>query len=201
MGFLRRAPKRIFRQQFVFPLQSYGHHVRQALFSSGSNKCNTRLDSTPEAGTAEPPPEVSKLVDKKVWQRLDNPHRNSIFPWRHETELLPRLLPPYDVQGGLMGPGVPPMPGPLRFIFMQLSAKNLNIPFFRAFFGSAWKQNLADASGWAFSQAVAGVLSNTYRGKKTKALCALLRVYCVTFIANIAQFHSRILYRKMVIMS
>jgi hypothetical protein len=49
---------------------------------------------------------------------------------------------------------------------MVTAAKHLKIPFFRAVFGSAWKQNLADASGWAFSQAVAGVLSNTYRGKR-----------------------------------
>jgi hypothetical protein len=105
-------------------------------------------------------------VAKRVWQRLDNPHRNSIFPWRHETDRLPRLLPPYDVQGGLLGPGISPMSGPVRFISMVTAAKHLKIPFFRAVFGSAWKQNLADASGWAFSQAVAGVLSNTYRGKR-----------------------------------
>jgi hypothetical protein len=166
MGLIRRAPKRIFRRLSVFPLQSYRQHVRQALFSSGSSKCDTQLLSTPEAGTASPA-EASKLVDKKVWQRLDNPHRNSIFPWRHEIELLPRLLPPvYDGQDGLMGPGIPPIPGPLRFMFTQASARNLNIPMFRALFGTAWKQNLADASVWAFSQAVAGVLSNTYRGKR-----------------------------------
>jgi hypothetical protein len=57
------------------------------------------------------------------------------------------------------------MHGFLRFIFLQLSAKNLNIPWYQGLFGSAWKQDLADASGWAFSQAVAGVLSNTYRGE------------------------------------
>jgi hypothetical protein len=57
------------------------------------------------------------------------------------------------------------MPGFLRFIFLQLSAKNLNIPWYQGLLGSAWKQDLADASGWAFSQAVAGVLSNTYRGE------------------------------------
>jgi hypothetical protein len=166
MEFMGRAPKRIFRNLPAFRLQSHRQHcVRQALFSSGRSKCNTQLVSISEAGTASSPAESSKLVAKKVWQRLDNPHRNSIFPWRHETELLPRLLPPYDVQDGLLGPGVPPMPGPLRFIFMVAAAKSLKIPIFRALFGSAWKQNLADASGWAFSQAVAGVLSNTYRGK------------------------------------
>jgi hypothetical protein len=172
---MRKASKRL----LVVPLQ-------QVLFTSGSNKWNTRLWwSTPEAAGASPTDTASKLVDnnKKMWQRVDNPHRNCIFPWRHETELLPRLLPPYDIQGGLIGPGVPPMPGLLRFIFLQLSAKNLNIPWYQGLLGSAWKQDLADASGWAFSQAVAGVLSNTYRGENGfffSATFLFLQSYTVT---------------------
>ena len=41
------------------------------------------------------------------------------------------------------------------------AANNLNIPWYALPF-SGWKQELADSSAWAFSQAVAGVLSNTY---------------------------------------
>jgi hypothetical protein len=37
----------------------------------------------------------------------------------------------------------------------------LNVPWYEVIF-SGWKQELADSGAWAFSQAVAGVISNTY---------------------------------------
>jgi hypothetical protein len=101
-------------------------------------------------------------VEEKVWQNVKG--RKTIFPWRHETEPLERLIDP-NVHGGVFGPGMRPFPWFIKVLMTQAAAVHLNVPWYKVLTTSAWKQELADASGFAFSQAVAGVLSNTYKGE------------------------------------
>ena len=127
------------------------------------NMWKTRHSSTPVTpgdATAE------KLVDKTAWEeKLKSAKgKRTIFPWRHEVEPLERLVDP-NIQGGLLGPGIAPMPWFMKHLFTLVSAVHLNIPWYSVFLDSKWKQELADASGFAFSQAVAGVLSNTYKSE------------------------------------
>ena len=90
-----------------------------------------------------------------------------IFPWRHDTELLPRLVPGSDefkLQGGYFGPGDPfPLKTGLEIgVYQSLSAFLIGVPLHKVPF-SGWKQELALSSSWAFTQAVAAMMSNLYR--------------------------------------
>lgn len=128
----------------------------------------TKHSSTPasdDAATA-----AAKLVKEKVWEKQVNPKR-TIFPWRHETEPLGRLVDT-RIQGGVLGPGMAGAPFWIKHLFTQAAAVHLNIPWYKVMTTSAWRQELADASGFAFTQAVAGVLSNTYKGK-----CLCFKMY------------------------
>jgi len=134
------------------------HNARRALCGASCDDNNRHLSTpaTPSDAAA------SKLVEEKVWENVQG--RKTIFPWRHETEPLERLVDP-TVHGGVTGPGMRPLPWWLKHLFTQASAVHLNVPWYKVFTTSAWSQELADASGFAFSQAVAGVLSNTYKGE------------------------------------
>jgi len=79
-----------------------------------------------------------------------------VFPWRHDEALLPRLM-----EGAVFGPGFPTVPGYLEFLTNHVGGLHLQVPWSQLF-RQTWKQELADSGSWAFSQAVAGVLSNSY---------------------------------------
>jgi hypothetical protein len=90
-----------------------------------------------------------------------------IFPWRHDTELLPRLVRGSDefkLQGGYLGPGDPlPLKTNFRISsYQSWSAFLIGVPWYEVPF-SGWKQELALSSSWAFTQAVAAIMSNLYR--------------------------------------
>jgi len=89
----------------------------------------------------------------------------AIFPWRHEEEKLPRLIPgtlEHFQQGGALGPGFPfQLPPFMQFVLGTIAATRLKIPWYHQLIGG-WKEELAESSAWAFSQGVSAVLSNTY---------------------------------------
>jgi len=115
--------------------------------------------------------EASDAVADTVWQgklpkstaTVINPR--AVFPWRHEDYPLPRLIPGSEecvAQGGTYGPGFPYLEKHLQFVVTHFAASQLGTPWYQLLF-NGWKQDLAASSSWAFSQAVAGLLANTYR--------------------------------------
>ena len=105
-------------------------------------------------------------------------HRASpppLFPWRHSPELLPRLDPTrveYEEQGQLLGGGVTKSTtmngGGSRQWWDEEMATAwlfLNVPLVQLAFFSDWKQEMATDMSWAFTQGVAGILSNVYQGR------------------------------------
>ena len=95
-----------------------------------------------------------------AWKVAASKKSTAVFPWRHETQLDTWLQ-----EGRLWGPTMPSISPLGRTIMTHATAANtLQIPWYELPF-SGWKQELADSTSWAFSQAVAGVLSNTYHGE------------------------------------
>ena len=89
----------------------------------------------------------------------------AIFPWRHEETLLPRLRPEDDEENtAIYGPGLPSVPRHMEFAMTHVAGWQMQIPWYQLF-STGWKNQLADSGSWAFSQAVAGIVSNTYNGK------------------------------------
>eukprot|EP00934_Nitzschia_sp_Nitz4_P005750 Nitzschia sp. Nitz4//scaffold183_size43938//7266//8359//NITZ4_007265-RA/size43938-augustus-gene-0.69-mRNA-1//1//CDS//3329539599//5740//frame0 len=86
-----------------------------------------------------------------------------LFPWRHSPRPLPRLDPDSDEfaqVGQLLGGNVYSSNQTsdavlAAYIFMDT-------PWYRMLNFSSWKQELADNMSWAFTQGVAGILSNVY---------------------------------------
>ena len=101
--------------------------------------------------------------------------RPPLFPWRHSPELLPRLDPTrveYEEIGDLLGGGVTKssttMPTTRRQWWDEERATAwlfLNVPLTQVAFFNDWKQDMADDMSWAFTQGVAGILSNVYQGR------------------------------------
>ncbi|GKY96823.1 hypothetical protein MPSEU_000641500 [Mayamaea pseudoterrestris] len=80
-----------------------------------------------------------------------------LFPWRHEPSenLLPRLqfgTPEYLADVRLPND----VQGMLAFLFLK-------VPFWKVFFGTTWRNELAESSAFAFAQATAGIISNVYK--------------------------------------
>ena len=78
-----------------------------------------------------------------------------LFPWRHEYELIPRLVPgtsEYDddvvlTQRAQSG---------IAYSFLD------NVSLLNAFLTKKWQVDLAEGAAYAFSRAVAGICANTY---------------------------------------
>lgn len=143
--------------------------------ASLQRKCCLSLSSEPRLpfrlSQVEGEPGSAAIAAEGVWDgkkipnaSMVNPH--VIFPWRHDTELLPRLVVGSDefkLHGGYYGPG-DPFNCPIRNmpLFTTFAANLIGVPWYKIPF-SGWRQELADSSSWAFTQAVAAMMSNLYR--------------------------------------
>ena len=116
-------------------------------------------------------PGSAAIPAEGVWDGKRFPHASManprvIFPWRHDTELLPRLVrgsDEFELQGGYYGPGDPFKTGSVKIPFMQsVAAYWTGVPWYEVPF-SGWKKELATSSAWAFTQAVAEMMSNLHR--------------------------------------
>lgn len=118
---------------------------------SNGNRRFSSVDSPAEAAKIA---DAAKLnLDEAVGVKQNSP----LFPWRHETSenLLPRLQfgsPEYladvrlpnDIQG-------------------MLAVMFLKVPFWKVFFGTSWRDELAESCAFAFAQGTAGIISNVYK--------------------------------------
>jgi len=102
-----------------------------------------------------------------------NPHKNespvlkfpprAVFPWRHSTVPLPRLIPnteEFVSQGGYIGPHMPAMNMFLRGLAWMNAAGFLGAKFIHY---SRWKSDLEYAFQHAFAVAVQGMLEDVYK--------------------------------------
>lgn len=105
---------------------------------------------------------AKKLLEKVRFAKVTPP---LLFPWRHEQELLDRLIPgtrDFDEKGPLLGGGVSSSnPGFDAFFTAKMF---LNEPIYKIMFFNQWKAALAENFSWAFTHGVAGIFSNVYNG-------------------------------------
>jgi hypothetical protein len=98
---------------------------------------------------------------KAPFQKVSQP---GLFPWRHQSDPLPRLIPGTreneEKQFLLGGHVVSSSPNidalATEFIFLKVPWYNL------LFFRRAWEADLVESMHWAFYQAVPAILSNTF---------------------------------------
>jgi hypothetical protein len=135
---------------------SFSTFPTQNIVSHESSTSNT----TRKIVSSPPPIEEEILGPKK-----DAP--TILFPWRHETSLLDRLTPgtlDYVTKGHLLST-TKMKPGNATLNTYATAYMFLDVPWYSLVFGSSWKSELTDSMAWAFSQGVAGLLSNLYQGE------------------------------------
>eukprot|EP00934_Nitzschia_sp_Nitz4_P005467 Nitzschia sp. Nitz4//scaffold183_size43938//3886//6747//NITZ4_007264-RA/size43938-processed-gene-0.12-mRNA-1//-1//CDS//3329539596//5457//frame0 len=85
-----------------------------------------------------------------------------VFPWRHEEDLLPRLVEgtvDYELKGELLTTSTR-QPGNRTMNTLASAFMFLEVPLYQFLFFSSWKADLAESMSWAFTQGVAALLSN-----------------------------------------
>jgi len=143
---------------FSFSSKCYRVAIRRPHISIRQSR---RIATKSKVQSAEANAETEFFFNKRA-HRVKNP---ILFPWRHAEEPLPRLIPETDefmLHGGYVGPNMPALPQTGRASMLLASAISLEIPWWKIITRS-WEQDLANQMAWAFSQSVAGILSNTYR--------------------------------------
>jgi hypothetical protein len=96
------------------------------------------------------------------------PTKKLIFPWRHEEYPLPRLVPgtlDYDTKSHYLLSTTSMTPGNPTMNALATAFMFLDVPFYQFLFFGSWKHDLADSMSWAFTQGVAGLLSNLSLGE------------------------------------
>jgi hypothetical protein len=101
---------------------------------------------------------------KAPFQKVSQP---GLFPWRHEPDLLPRLIPgtpDFEQKGQLLGGNIvsssPNMDALATEYFF------LKVPWYKLLFlRRAWEEDLALSMQWAFHQAVPAMLSSVFSSK------------------------------------
>ncbi|KAG7337062.1 hypothetical protein IV203_008194 [Nitzschia inconspicua] len=128
--------------------------VVNATNGGGGPEATTTVDGKPI------PPAIESLL-KAPYQKVSQP---GLFPWRHEEEPLPRLIPgtpDYETKGFLLGGNIlssSPNMDALATEYLFLKVPWYNLLFFRR----AWEADLVESMQWAFFQAVPAMLSNTF---------------------------------------
>jgi hypothetical protein len=130
--------------------------LKRRLFSSQKFTEGTTTADDAAAVAAE------KLLKKARFAKVAPP---TLFPWRHEEEVLDRLIPgtrDFEEKGPLLGGGVSSSnPGFDAFATANIF---LNEPLYKIMFFNQWKAALAENFSWAFTQGVSGIFSNVYNG-------------------------------------
>ncbi len=130
-----------------------------------TSNCNDRNKSSGGSGS---PNEAT--IDNGKNQKQPNDHNyvkldpRAIFPWRHSSQPLPRLIPnsiEFETQGGYIGPRLPPFDAPFRGVVWLCSSVFLGSGIFNYF---EWKRRLEEGFQLAFAVAVQGLLMDVYCG-------------------------------------
>lgn len=84
----------------------------------------------------------------------------TVFPWRHDDKLLPRLVPgtlEHTTQGHLLSSTNTPL-GNATLNAVTTAYMFLDVPIWQLFLFPIWKAELADSMSWAFTQGVSNLL-------------------------------------------
>lgn len=87
----------------------------------------------------------------------------ALFPWRHSSHPLPRLVPSkeeFETEGGYIGPHMPPMNAFLRGLAWYNSCGFLGA---RLLTYGKWKSEIEDNFRHAFTVSVQGLLQDVYQ--------------------------------------
>lgn len=118
----------------------------------------SKLSSSNESFADEPNPKKHESVAMKLDPR-------AVFPWRHSSFPLNRLVPgtsEFKEQGGFIGPHLPPMTKPFRALAWINAAGFLGAKILSY---KSWKRDLEMAFMTAFALGVDGMLHDVYRVK------------------------------------
>lgn len=139
--------------------------IHQRAFSSDVNppteKTTPKESASKQVEEGEPSPKEQATVDNGT-----EPSNKIIFPWRHEDHLLPRLVEgtlEYTTHGQLLTSSKMNA-GNTTLNALATAYMFLEVPLYQFLFFASWKAELADSVSWAFTQGVAGLLSNLSKG-------------------------------------
>jgi len=127
--------------------------------SSPSSFYIRRFFSTEERPTNESTNEEETISPEESSSSTPN---DVIFPWRHEFAPLPRLVEgtiDHATRGHLLS-SVTTQTGSPEMNMLASAFMFLDVPLYQFLFFSSWRGELADSMSWAFTQGVAGLLSN-----------------------------------------
>jgi hypothetical protein len=143
-------------KRISYPRCRFSCHTTATAWNRSSYSINgAPTKATGATATTTADAETAKLQDLTFVAASKRP--TAIFPWRHESEPLEWVR-----EGQQFGKNWIRLNRLGAFAMTHGTAINhLNVPWYEVIF-SGWKQELANSGAWAFSQAVAGVISNTY---------------------------------------
>lgn len=170
---ISRRLGRLLGECLAHPLRQQSHKRRYCHYFSNTTTSSSRvnkrgstilrvsdLDETSSTGV------IRDKILKAPFQRVDGKsNRPPLFPWRSSPEFLPRLdpsTPEFEEEGQLLGGNIN-MTHPV-IDEMATAWIFLNVPLHQLVFFRDWQDDLAENFSWAFTQGVAGILSNVYRG-------------------------------------
>lgn len=119
---------------------------------------SSSLDDSPSSST-----ELRSRFLRAPFQRVGG-KGNALFPWRSSDQLLQRLVPgseEFEQKGYLLGGNV--FSSNPMFDAYATAYFFLRVPLYKMLYFSHWQADMAENMSWAFSQGVAGILSNVYK--------------------------------------
>ncbi len=131
---------------------------------TNNNKDNNKIDNNLKSSGSSSDETIdgpSHRKSKSPFIKLDP---RAVFPWRHSSQPLPRLIPntnEFNTKGNYIGP---PLPSLNKF-FRTLSWMNATGLLGGSFWNYlSWKDDLEEGFKYAFTIAVQGLLMDVYNG-------------------------------------
>ena len=152
-SFFRRQQNKQFHSS---PLSTF----HRSLIRSEKITKSSSLDNDNPTSAAE----LRNSILRAPFQRVVGGNGQALFPWRSSDQLLERLVPgseEFEEKGYLLGGNV--FSSNPMFDAYATAFFFLRVPLYQMLFFSHWQQDLAENVSWAFSQGVAGILSNVYQ--------------------------------------
>lgn len=148
--------------RYLSQRQDLPNQDKLTIAPSSSSATSSSLDDPTSTTTAG----IQDKLLKAPFHRVETNHLPPLFPWRHSPHPLARLDPTsleFQEKGQLLGGNVytsHPLIDEIATAWMFM-----NVPWYQILFFRQWQADLAENMSWAFTQGVAGILSNVYRGR------------------------------------
>lgn len=139
--------------------RKYGSYKGHPLVFRLSSDQNSKI---PDTDDSESSIQSSTSSSSDEHDATNASARKNIFPWRHEEDLLPRIIPgtlDNATKGHLLST-TKMTPGNSTLNALATSFMFLDVPLYQFLFFGSWKEDLAESMSWAFTQGTTGLLSN-----------------------------------------